>query len=450
MKRNSSNPVSYLFTENLNEGKIALYQPVPYGFKSITYGGLRDSVYEMAGVLKEKGVGPGDEVLIMLPFSIDMYVAVISVLARGACAVFVEPWIKREIFRKVCKSIKGRFAITSPAGKVFLRMMGLKKEFIRRGKGCGGDVFHSVEKIFPAVITFTTGSSGIPTKVTRTYGELFRQADRLSRHIEEGRFVDFVMFPNLVLLNLYYMRSTLLPPRKLKKNFLKEAVERLSLDRLFISSSALPFAVDKEIGERLHRIYTGGSIIPTVFLESTGIINKTVIFYGCTQIEPISVVSGQEYVAWEGDGYYAGKIESDLEYRISFIEKDGGILYVRFPGENWVNTGDVVRIRKENIELLGRKMDLSILNQRIIYPYVFQRMFEDTGRIIFPLAKENCLYIVVEGRRDLNLEKVIKTKSIEKTGIKPGVVFIKKIPKDPRHGAKVDSRRLRKIVKNYL
>ena len=57
----------------------------------ITFGELRARVGAFSGWLMDRGVGPGDRAVFMLPMSVDLYVAVLGTLSAGGVAVFVDP-----------------------------------------------------------------------------------------------------------------------------------------------------------------------------------------------------------------------------------------------------------------------------------------------------------------------------------------------------------------------
>ena len=65
------------------------------GDGSITFGDLWDRVSRAAAGLRVLGLAPGDRAVVMIPMSIDLYVAMLAVLHMGAVAVFVDPWIGR-------------------------------------------------------------------------------------------------------------------------------------------------------------------------------------------------------------------------------------------------------------------------------------------------------------------------------------------------------------------
>ncbi len=446
MGRNFSELIDEFFLDKRKDDKIALYQKRFSGLKTITFYDFKKSVYETSQKLKNRGLNENDNVLILLPFSIEMYVSVISVLINGGNVFFIEPWMDKNFLKKIIdENIK--FVITDIKGEIFLRMNNIKSNFIHidlKSNINPRDVNLNIK--YGSIITFTTGSSGIPTMVKRTHKDLYIQLQRLERHIEDGDFVDFVTFPNLVLLNLYKKRTTIIPSIFLNSHFFDYALNKLNLSRIFVNPYFGENFLRKSICDKLKKIYIGGSIVPVRLLNEFSIAGKTKIFYGCTQIEPISVVSGKDYVEYSVDGYYLGRIEKDIDYKIEYIEKDIGTLYVRLNDGEWVNTKDVVKVEKEGIKIIGREMDIFKINDKFIYPYLLQRRFEDTVKTLFPIKYNEELVIAIEGNKSKEIYKKVAEKIEDIYGVKPVVKFLNKIPKDPRQRGKIDVKKLRKII----
>ena len=93
------------FEEIEDDRRIAIYEPSSIGFKSITFGEMRDKVISNVNYFKGIGLKPSENVLFLLPLSIDLYVALLSVIALGCSAIFIEPWIKRDVLKEILKGI---------------------------------------------------------------------------------------------------------------------------------------------------------------------------------------------------------------------------------------------------------------------------------------------------------------------------------------------------------
>src|SRR5262245_61227709 len=62
---------------------------------SVTFGELWHRIGRASAGLRRLGLAPGDRTVVMIPMSIDLYVAMLAILKLGAIAVFVDPWIGR-------------------------------------------------------------------------------------------------------------------------------------------------------------------------------------------------------------------------------------------------------------------------------------------------------------------------------------------------------------------
>src|SRR4051812_28612427 len=63
------------------------------GDVTISFGALSERVDRTSAGLRRLGLEVGDWAIVMIPMSIDLYVAMLAVLKMGAVAVFVDPWI---------------------------------------------------------------------------------------------------------------------------------------------------------------------------------------------------------------------------------------------------------------------------------------------------------------------------------------------------------------------
>ena len=60
--------------------------------RPITFGGLADEVLRKAAWLSGRGIGAGDNVLVLVPMSLELYRTLIALFHIGATAVFVDAW----------------------------------------------------------------------------------------------------------------------------------------------------------------------------------------------------------------------------------------------------------------------------------------------------------------------------------------------------------------------
>jgi olefin beta-lactone synthetase len=477
MKKPFKNPVELFFDAIEDKKKEALIQPVNClfkpGFDSISFESLKKEALKYSDYLrKHYKIEKGTKILLMIPFSIEMYISVLSIFLLGGCVVFIEPWIGRDLFKEVLNSINTKFVISGFKNRWLLKVFGFidrNKIFIKPpSRNKKGELIKketkNTSKEDIAVITFSTGSSGTPKPIKRSYGDLIFQMQRLSNHIRKENSVDFVSFPNLVLYSLSQHTTTIIPEKGFKgstpinKKTLKNCMEKKNLSRLFISVSHLSTIQDKDIFEKIDSIYTGGSIIEKSFIKKYNLAKKIRILYGSTEIEPISTINGMDFLKIKERGIPVGKVDNSLEIKIDPLEKNIGEILIKYKDRTkspvkWTKTGDVGYLNKDNILILmGRKIDVFPLNGRYIYPYEIQNIMDEAGisQKIIPFVKNGRFLIIVEGRE--NKKTSIKIcKSLKKRKLFPyKTVFMEGIPRDPRHRAKIDMKKLSEKMKSYL
>ncbi len=240
--------------------------------QGITYGALWQRVRRVAAGLRQAGLAPGERAIVMIPMSIDLYVALLALLELGAVAVFVDPWIgwrqvaafaafaspaaylgtpRSHLLRWLSPALRRvRLTVTTgrrwgplPAGRSLAELAaagaaagtseGAAGHAGRGGEGAGSEVAAAARgdavrnasgeasrsadaagdgvagEIFraaagdPALITFTSGSSGEPKGANRTHG--FLRAQHLALAAEfplAADDVDLTMFPVFALRNL--------------------------------------------------------------------------------------------------------------------------------------------------------------------------------------------------------------------------------------------------------
>src|SRR5262249_4935435 len=80
----------------------------------LTFAQLDRRVRALAAGLAADGIGPGDRVLLFVPMSIDLYVAILACLYAGAAAVFVDAWAGRRRLDAAVEAARPRAFIGTP------------------------------------------------------------------------------------------------------------------------------------------------------------------------------------------------------------------------------------------------------------------------------------------------------------------------------------------------
>ena len=327
--------------------------------ESISFGELWDNVCRISEGLLCKGMAPGDRLIIMIPMSIDLYSVLLGSLKAGCTAVFVDPWVGM-------KQIASFSAFAEPRGFAGIPKSHLLRLFsadlrklpvtITTGFKIGSFPakftlkellkYEADEKIYEAnetdtaLITFTTGSSGIPKGANRTHGFLNAQHLALKNEFPyEESDVDMPMFPVFALNNLATGLTSVIPDMDFKKpaevdgekiyhQIMQYGVTTITSSPPFIDRLA-EYCMGKNIKPDVRRIMTGGAPVSNRQLKKWKLLfNKTDIevVYGSTEAEPVAHIKSEERVeaqetSNEAMGYCMGKPSELVSCKIIPITK---------------------------------------------------------------------------------------------------------------------------------
>lgn len=295
--------------------------------RRLTFGGLDARVRGLAAGLAARGVGPGDAVLLFVPMSADLYVALLAVLHRGATAVFVDAWADRgrldaavrianprafigtpraHLLRVVSPAVR-RIPIALAAGR---HVLPLRRHEVRGA----ADVAVRVDGSAPALVTFTTGSTGAPKAAARSHDFLWAQHLALAGHLRprEGD-VDMPTLPVFVLNNLASGVTSVLPdfdPRR-PADIRPARIHRQMRAERVDTSSGSPAFYDRlgrwcaATGARipLRALFTGGAPVlpPLARLLDLVTEGEPHVVYGSTEAEPIAGIGAREMLAADRD-----------------------------------------------------------------------------------------------------------------------------------------------------
>ena len=295
---------------------------------SVTFGELWRRIGRAAAGLRRLGLAPGERAVVMVPMSIDLYVTMLAVLEIGAVAVFVDPWIgRRQIaafaafsepraWLGVARSHLLRLAdrrlraipitvTTSPR----LGALPARRTLAEVEEESAADGVQPVAEDDPALITFTSGSSGEPKGANRTHRFLLAQHAALAAEFpaEEGD-VDMPMFPVFALNNLASGVPSVVPDMDFRRADRIDAGRILAQMRrhgVTTCTASPPFfdrlaaEVTQRPAERpaLRRILTGGAPVSDAQLRAWRRVfpeTEILVVYGSTEAEPVAHLMAEE------------------------------------------------------------------------------------------------------------------------------------------------------------
>ena len=453
--------------------KIALIQ----GKKRISYKDLLDSGVRFGGSLRREGIETGQNVLVFIPLSIELYIAMIGAWSIGAVPIFIDfsrgAKFVNDSIRRLRPDIIICDAVTGLVCKMYAQMRRIKTQRIN-----SSDQPVDIEKLksgHPAILTFTSGSTGVPKVAVRTHEFLIDQYNALTAHLDfDENHIDLGTLPVFTLANLASNMTTLLPDKsyrsKINAKRLSSKMDSEGVSRVICSPALMERLLVYSDLLSLKCAYLGGAPVYPRLLEK---IRKTVdlrIVYGSTEAEPIASVRWMDIGLEDrqkiaaGAGLLVGTVVPEVACRISeereILVSGKTVLQGYLDGigdkENkihdgaviWHKTGDAGYIDEQGrLWLLGRVSQAIHDEKGILYPFctecVLDAHFGIRGAILFHEGER----IVVIEKSTINPDDVLKV-------LKPfhitSVIAVKKIPMDKRHGAKIDYSRLLKKLKSRL
>ena len=467
--------------------------------EKITYGELAQGLKDYALYFLSKGIKKGDNVLVFVPMTIELYKILSAIFYIGATAVFVDAWADKNRLDQALTIVPCKAFIGCPKAFI-LKLMSQKVREVEinivSGRIHKPKTEHLIEPATPdttALITFTTGSTGLPKAAKRTHEFLLEQHYVLKKHLEpQENDVDLASLPVFVLHNLACGTTSVIPdfnPQKPADINPKKILNDIKNNGVTTSVGS-PRFYEKlaEFGEikGLKRIFTGGA---PVFPKSAKLLQKNFvdcdveIVYGSTEAEPIASISTHELLAFKGDvkdGLYVGKPIDDINIKIikpsdDIIEdfesmwletgeigeicvegkhvlkeyynseKAQKFAKIHYNGQIWHRTGDAGYIDNENrLFLMGRVKNRFEHNDKEVYVFPIENaLLEIDGVEIGTVLKiNNEIVLVVE-------TKILKHKleqELKKRNFEYDKLIITKIPRDPRHNSKIDYDKLKKIL----
>lgn len=373
----------------------------------VSYDRLASLIFEAAAGFARAGVPTGARVLIMAPPSLPFYALALGVLASGRVLVLVDGRMRP---RRVVHAMRTASPAVVIGASSLMRWwpvlppLRAARRFTIDGALPGApsadalrvsNVPFSVAHVgadAPAVVAFTSGSTGAAKEIVRTHDVLLAQHRALAAAFRTpSDDVNLAGFPMAVLHNLCRGTTTVLPDAELRS-----AMERdvhLAIDVIdacgVTSLSAAPayaralsrhaIATRRPIASVQRIVVGGGPVSRALCADLIAAFPRAVAsaVYGATEAEPIATVSVREILVSEGDGFLAGRPVPEADVVIdSPAVGAAGELLVRGPHvarprndvDGWHHTSDVARLDgRGRLWLLGRVGDAVMHRRRVVY-----------------------------------------------------------------------------------
>jgi acyl-CoA synthetase (AMP-forming)/AMP-acid ligase II len=493
--------------------------------RSIAFGDLDRTVASVARELAAAGVTAGMRVLVVSRMSIGLYTTMIALFRLRAVAVFADPSAGRRRLNQCVERVTPGAFVAIPRAHWLrvssraVRRIRIKAAIEGRVPGAvsiGRDVAgaHPVEACeadTPAIITFTSGSTGEPKAVVRTHGFLIAQhralADALALAAGE---VDLCTLPIFLLANLASGVTSVIPdadlrsvgsvdPAPIERQIHDTRPSRTVASPAFLARLASHAMRQRATLETFRRIYTGGApVFPAALdaIASAAPGAAVVAVYGSTEAEPIAEVDRREITEADRDamaggaGLLAGRPVGSIELRIlqdrwgaplgpwngdeldRHTLKPGGVGEIAVTGEHvlrgyldgagdaetkidaagrvWHRTGDAGYLDGTGrLWLLGRCAAKLSDGDGVIYPFAVEAAASVVRGVV------RTAFVMHRGRRVLVVEMsgdagALRSQLFERLAWAKvaEVAIVPRIPVDRRHNAKVEYPALLRLLEN--
>jgi len=475
-----------------NADKIAIFDRSG----SISFKELEMAIRKTATQLQQAGIRKNHRVLVLIPFSIDLYRVTMAINTLGATAIFVEDWISFKQIGYCLQTVVPDGVVTNLKGMLFSRLHPVLRRIPRkifynrfRRKSMLKDP-PQIDEESLALISFTSGVSGTPKPVSRSFKFLFHQFQTLKKVKNSLKSdVELVTLPAFVFINLVVGATsviadinTLRPEQTKFKKVLKQLKEH-QVNAICSSPSFMEqladFASGSEMARSIKKVLTGGApVFPSVAtsLQKAFPDARILVLYGSSEAEPISIIDASDLAGSDTEassGLRAGKIHPNIrvhllpihpanrlngKYAIGEILVAGPnvvpepvgkeITRVEIDGIKWHATGDSGYLNEINELVLTGPVDSLIPDKTNIYSsFVFEALARSISGITRAalLSEGSMLVGVVQPKLEAEKENLLKT--LKDLPFPVGKwVFIAEFPKDKRHGGKIKYEELKKML----
>lgn len=312
--------------------RIALIAPTAkreYG--ATNYADLASRVAAAAAGFSARGVRRGDRVVVLVTMSTDLYVVLLAIVSLGATAVFVEPASTPKEMARVIRVVRPVGFIGIPKAHVLRFIepaLGKVPMVVSVGDTLAArltfaEPLSAIEAAHrgaalppsnnaaddPALLTFSSGSTGVPKGATRSHAFLTAQHHAIEGLLDRQvgqQDVDLSAFA-IVLLSTLAAGHTAMIPRMGRRgvdDIDGGALARAIADHGVTVISGSPaflapiFAEDKSHLAGVRRIVSGGAPVPVSMCrdakKALGRRGSFLVVYGSTEAEPIATIDATE------------------------------------------------------------------------------------------------------------------------------------------------------------
>lgn len=445
--------------------------------RQISFQDLQSRVQQLAGRWQDKGIQPGDRVLLAMPVNADLYASLAALWSLGATVVLPEPAMGLTGLRHAIRTTKPKAFCTAGAYSLlkFLLPSLWTLPLLTPGEGHSTPTVRNVQPDDTALISFTSGTTGQPKAIPRSHSFLMAQHDAIAPLLDSNNDErDLVAFPVFTLINLAAGRTSVLPNWRLSKldrlspTQLERWIQAQNVTRGLIPPSLCEKLVRSEDTGPLHTVFTGGGPVFPDLVEALRNRHSlsVVCVYGSTEAEPIAHLDAIDISAEDhrdmaaGRGLLVGYPVPDImlrirnnEIQVAGAHVNEGYLDPKHSKENKITDGDVTWHRTGDAGVLdgdGRLWLWGRIGSEIevasgtLFPFAIEvaaRQWPGVEQCAFVTAKAGPT-LCVQGSREHLQDWRRSALGFDVLN----VVSIESIPMDKRHASKVDRAKLKRIL----
>ena len=321
--------------------------------RAMTFAQLSHASGRGAHLLRDLGLLAGDAALILQPMSAALYVTLLALFRIGMVAMFIDPSSERKQIDR-CLAIHPPKALIATGKAHLLRLVSpglrqipFKLSFSHFVPGAiswqRSDNLPPLTDLCPcstdtpALMTFTSGSTGAPKAAVRSHGFLLEQHRVLARTLaHQPETCDLTTLPVFVLANMASGITSLIPAADLRYPGAIDPLPVLDqIDRWKpVTSAASPAFFErlcdgcrdrKQTVAGFQQIFTGGAPVFPDQIDRFGRFfsgARIITVYGSTEAEPIAHISRDELTDTDrkamtgGKGLLAGEPVAEIEARV--------------------------------------------------------------------------------------------------------------------------------------